>query len=136
MDAPAPDVLQDRRDRNVARADDNIDTQWCDQRFVRAFVDQGDGALGTMPFGQQRSQDIGFIVIGYRNHGFGSSGVGFFEDFRVQHIAVQNDCFFQQSGNQFGALQVAFNQFCPYPGEFFFQLLGQEQANVSGSENK
>ena len=34
MNAAAPHVLQDRRNRNVVRADDDIDAERIDKRFV------------------------------------------------------------------------------------------------------
>ena len=56
--AAAPDILQDCRHRDGARTDHDVDAQWREQRRIGGAIDQRDGALGAVPFGQQRGQNI------------------------------------------------------------------------------
>ena len=91
MDAAAADMLQDRRCRQVARADDNIDAERGNDAVVGLLVQKGDHPAGAVTLGEDRREDVGFVVIGQRNDGIGRCDSSLLQDIGCQHVTDQDD---------------------------------------------
>ena len=83
-------MAQNAGDRDAVRADDGVDAEPRENAFVNALVDQGDRARTALALGQDRGEDVGFVVVGHRHDGLAGAEIGLGEDLPVERVAMQD----------------------------------------------
>ena len=116
-------------------ADRDIDPKGSHQgRIVRA-VDQGHGALAAGALGEERCQNIDFVVIRHGDHRLGHGDVHFRQNIAVKCIAMNDGRPVQGLREILRALGVHFDDLEVQFGMGLFQGSCQKQADIAAADN-